>query len=110
MIPVEEAYQEPSTHGQAHAVIQDSMPPTGHPLTGQIFESKSAFREVTRMHGYEEVGDTWSTKEKREKYNREHKASIRDLHKTDSYRRELRENIKRIYAEYKNGKRGKEDR
>jgi hypothetical protein len=104
VIPVEEAYPEPKTHGH-HYVQQDSMPPTEHPATGEIFESKSAFRAVTKALGYEEVGSTWSTQEKREKWNKERKSSVRDLHKQEAYTRELRENIRKVIGDMKNGKR-----
>lgn len=40
-----------------HAIHQDSMEPTKHPITGEIFTSKSKFREVTRAHGYIEIGN-----------------------------------------------------
>lgn len=39
------------------AVIEDSMPPTRHPVDGKIYDSKSAFRFVTRAAGCEEVGN-----------------------------------------------------
>lgn len=46
-----------------HAVIQDTIDATWHPATGQKFESKSAFRRVTKEKGYVEVDDdrTWSS-------------------------------------------------
>lgn len=37
----------------------DEMPPTKHPLTGEYYTSQAKFREVTRAHGYEEVGDSY---------------------------------------------------
>ena len=40
------------------SVIADEMPPTKHPITGEIFTSKSKFREVTRRHGCVEIGDS----------------------------------------------------
>jgi hypothetical protein len=46
----------------APAIHQDSMNPTWHPATGEVFESKSAFRRVTKERGYVEIDDdkTWS--------------------------------------------------
>ena len=46
-----------------HAVIQDTIDATWHPATGQKFESKSAFRRVTKEKGYVEVDDdrTWNS-------------------------------------------------
>lgn len=41
-------------------VISDAMEPLHHPITGQVMDSKAAFRRVTRQHGCEEVGnDKW---------------------------------------------------
>ena len=37
------------------AIHQDTIAPTLHPATGEVFESKSAFRRVTREKGYVEV-------------------------------------------------------
>lgn len=41
----------------ANYVINDSMPPTEHMIDGRIYESKSAFRAVTKAHGCIEVGN-----------------------------------------------------
>lgn len=38
-------------------MIRDGMDEMVHPVTGEVFESKSAFREVTRAHGLTEVGN-----------------------------------------------------
>jgi hypothetical protein len=38
-------------------IISDTQEPLQHPVTGEIFDSKSAFRAVTRAHGLEEVGN-----------------------------------------------------
>jgi len=38
-------------------VISDSMDATWHPADGKTYESKSAFRRVTRAAGFEEVGN-----------------------------------------------------
>lgn len=38
-------------------VISDIMPPTRHPVTGQLMDSKSEFRKVTKVNGCIEVGD-----------------------------------------------------
>lgn len=35
------------------------MPLTKHPVTGEYYNSKSAFRAVTKAHGYEEVGTAY---------------------------------------------------
>jgi hypothetical protein len=38
-------------------IIRDHMEPAQHPCTGERFESKSAFRAVTRAHGCVELGN-----------------------------------------------------
>lgn len=38
-------------------VIGDVCPPTRHMSTGQVFESKSQFRDVTRRLGLTEIGN-----------------------------------------------------
>lgn len=63
--------REESTPYSVHYVQQDSMEATWHPATGQYFESKSAFRRMTKEKGYVEVDDNraWSqigTRDKRE--------------------------------------------
>lgn len=40
-----------------HSVIGDSMPPTWHPATGEIIDSKSRFRQTTRAAGLVEFGN-----------------------------------------------------
>lgn len=44
-------------------VIRDEMDPVFHPATGQILDSKSNFRKITRERGLTEVGnDAWPTR------------------------------------------------
>lgn len=38
-------------------IITDSMRPAVHPVTGHTFDSKSAFRAVTKAHGLVELGN-----------------------------------------------------
>lgn len=38
-------------------IIRDTMDHAQHPATGQYFDSKSRFREVTKAHGLIEVGN-----------------------------------------------------
>ena len=38
-------------------VISDTMDGTWHPATGQTLDSKSKFRQITREHGLDEVGN-----------------------------------------------------
>lgn len=44
------------------AIHQDTIEPIQHPATGEYFESKSAFRRLTRERGYVEIDDdkTWN--------------------------------------------------
>ena len=37
-------------------IIRDAMDAMQHPATGEVFDSKSRFREVTRAHGLVEMG------------------------------------------------------
>lgn len=37
----------------------DEMEPTRHPIDGKYYTSKAKFREVTKAHGYEEVGTAY---------------------------------------------------
>ena len=38
-------------------IITDTMTPAMHPATGQMMDSKSAFRRVTKAHGLVELGN-----------------------------------------------------
>lgn len=38
-------------------IIRDTMDALQHPATGELFDSKSRFREVTKAHGLTEVGN-----------------------------------------------------
>lgn len=38
-------------------IIRDTMDALQHPVTGQMMDSKSEFRKVTRAHGLVEVGN-----------------------------------------------------
>lgn len=41
-------------------IIRDGMEAAIHPATGQVLDSKSRFREITKAHGLVEVGtDNW---------------------------------------------------
>jgi hypothetical protein len=39
------------------AIIRDTMDAAWHPATGEMMDSKSRFREVTKAHGLVEVGN-----------------------------------------------------
>lgn len=41
----------------APAVHQDSMDALEHPANGKMYDSKAAFRRVTKAHGLEEIGN-----------------------------------------------------
>jgi hypothetical protein len=38
-------------------IVRDSMTPAVHPVTGDVLDSKSAFRAITREHGLTEIGN-----------------------------------------------------
>lgn len=38
-------------------IIRDGMEPMVHQATGEVFDSKSRFREVTKAHGLVEIGN-----------------------------------------------------
>ena len=47
------------------SIIRDTMSAAVHPATGQVLDSKSRFREITKAHGLVEVGtDTSQTTQK----------------------------------------------
>lgn len=39
------------------SIISDTMDAVAHPCTGKVYDSKSAFRRVTKEHGCEETGN-----------------------------------------------------
>ena len=45
------------TGNRAPYVISDTMEPTMHMATGQVLDSKHKFRQITREHGLDEVGN-----------------------------------------------------
>ncbi len=47
----------PRHQGPVRGVISDAMGALRHPSTGQLMDSKSQFRAVTRAHGCVEVGN-----------------------------------------------------
>lgn len=58
--PTKEAYKRAigELSSESHVyIIDDTMPGTEHPVTGEVIDSKSRFREVTREHGCIEVGN-----------------------------------------------------
>jgi len=57
LVPKAVAYGAPA-EGVAPGIISDSFKEGAlwHPITGQMIDSKSHFRRVTRDHGGEEVG------------------------------------------------------
>ena len=53
----------PSTNIYTHSIIQDTIDPLRHPGTGELYESKSAFRRKSKELGYVEIDDdkTWNS-------------------------------------------------
>jgi hypothetical protein len=46
-----------ASEAQGPYVIQDTMDAVAHPCTGELMDSKSEFRKVTRAHDCVEVGN-----------------------------------------------------
>lgn len=86
VVPVEEVMHDATASTQ---FIIDEMPPTKHPITGEVFTSKTKFRAVTKAHGYEEVGTAYDhgfEPGERERADK-HKANVRRI------KEELRERL-----------------
>lgn len=64
--------------GEKVHVLQDSMEPLAHPCTGELMDSKSAFRRVTRAHGCVEYG-TDAKGEPRKPSPSEERAELRKI-------------------------------
>lgn len=89
MIPIEDDFRLDGS--KSHAVIQDSMAPTWHPADGRTYESKSAFRAVSRAHGLTEVGNDYKTKD----------GSIKPLMSPERPRETVRESIQKTLQGYR---------
>lgn len=50
-------YNQRKQRGVVHFVIDDTMPETWHPCTGELINSKSRFRQITKQHGCIEYGN-----------------------------------------------------
>ena len=51
--------------GRTANIIEDTMPALKHPVTEEVFESKSAYRRVNKILGLEEVGNDLLSNKKR---------------------------------------------
>lgn len=49
----------PTSEARSAAVIQDTMDATWHPVNGKYYDSKSRFREVTKLSGRTEIGNDY---------------------------------------------------
>lgn len=79
--PSEEAYERAMGRGRESLsanVIDDTMPATWHPVTGEVFESKSRFRAVTRAAGCIEVGNELLSKQPERKPDSIPKEELRE--------------------------------
>lgn len=54
--PIEQYYAEQQAKLN---IILDEMEPTVHPCDQRVYTSKGAFREVSRAHGKEEIGNEY---------------------------------------------------
>lgn len=50
-------YESRKSNSPHHFVIDDTMPDMWHPCTGQMINSKSKFRQITKQHGCIEYGN-----------------------------------------------------
>lgn len=74
-------------------VISDTIPDMVHPANGKQYDSKSAFRRVTKAYGYTEVGN-------------EKQADRRQLHHQD-FKSDVVEAIKKINDGYRPSEHGR---
>ena len=67
----------------SHGIISnDIIEPTKHPVDGKYYTSQSKFREVTKAHGYDEVGTAYDNGYEPEKEaEREYKQHIEETQK-----------------------------
>ncbi len=49
--------------GSSYYIHEDTIDPMVHPLNGQIYNSKSAFRRTTKAYGGREIGNDWYHKD-----------------------------------------------
>lgn len=78
--PSKEAYERACGSGESLSanVIDDTMPACEHPCTGEMMDSKSRFREVTKAFGCVEVGNDVLTKAPERKYQPMPKEEVRE--------------------------------
>lgn len=68
---VEKHLAAPKGSSFVRGVISDSIPDLVHPATGKKMDSKSAFRKVTKDHGYIEMGNERQVDRRHEHLNRQ---------------------------------------
>lgn len=56
-VELDEWHRRRNKAPKSAAVISDSMEAAAHPCDGKVYDSKSAFRKVTKAHGREEMGN-----------------------------------------------------
>lgn len=66
-------------------IMTDTMPDTWHPCDGKKYDSKSAFRRVTKAHGCEELGNDKGDVAERYDSSKELKSDIIDAAKKLGY-------------------------
>lgn len=92
----------------AHGVISnDIMEPTQHPIDGKYYTSQSKFREVTKAHGFDEVGNDYDNgyrpEKELERQDREYRQNL-----SKEFKDRLRENAPvdpRILERFRQGTR-----
>ena len=100
VLPIDEArardYHMDQGGKAIHVFTSDEMAPTRHPVTGEYFTSKQRFREVTKAHGFEEVGTA---------YENGYDPSKNAKQKEDALARNITEQIKErlhVRGDYRN--------
>ena len=101
VLPIGECYAHEDRFNpeKSHYVSQDTMDATEHPATGEVFESKSAFRRTTKALGYEEIGNEYKKHpEWREQGNT--KDSFDRLKEQREYRADIRADLTKQLAKW----------
>lgn len=74
-----EPYEEPPPSSLGPMIVTDEMPWTQHPCNGKFYNSKSAFRAVTKANGMVEIGnDKIERKRDLNKEREERRTEIKD--------------------------------
>lgn len=93
---------------EVHSVITDTMDPLMHHAIGKPVDSKSAFRRITRDHGYYEVGNDQQNVSKPETPDHVYRDAVEQAMETprsEEQSARLNQAIERARYDFENGKR-----